>query len=190
MKQKFLVLSVLLTLTACGGDKDSGINLRERFNYPVQSDQTDVGNQTINGIRVPPDPGSANNLTLLGIDADRNGIRDDIDRFIATSFANSPDKKRAAEILGRLNYFNFNKQLPITQAEAQDLIRLRFKNFECFKKEVADEALRDELFELFESLYLNTEERKLFENRISRLAGGFAISIEFDSSKWCTEGMK
>jgi hypothetical protein len=40
----------------------------------------------INGINVPPDPGVAGTATVAGIDTDKNGIRDDIDRFIATRY--------------------------------------------------------------------------------------------------------
>lgn len=45
----------------------------------------------INGIAVPPMPNSReNNATLLGVDVDQNGIRDDIDRMIAEAFGNKP----------------------------------------------------------------------------------------------------
>lgn len=45
------------------------------------------------------DPPSTEDLTpgLKGIDADANGIRDDIDRLIATKFAQTPAIKKAAE---------------------------------------------------------------------------------------------
>ncbi len=43
--------------------------------------------ETINGIQVPPDPSPiSNNSTLAGVDSDKNGIRDDIDRFIAARY--------------------------------------------------------------------------------------------------------
>jgi hypothetical protein len=44
----------------------------------------------INGIHVPPMPNSKeNNATLLGVDVDQNGIRDDIDRKIAEAYGDN-----------------------------------------------------------------------------------------------------
>ena len=45
--------------------------------------------ETINGVVVPPDPGPAADATIAGVDADANGIRDDVDRFIAINYGNS-----------------------------------------------------------------------------------------------------
>jgi hypothetical protein len=56
--------------------------------------QTEGG--IINGIRVPPDPGAAGTATVNGIDTDGNGIRDEIDRFIATKYGLNPTALAAA----------------------------------------------------------------------------------------------
>jgi hypothetical protein len=40
--------------------------------------------------RVPPDPGEAGKQTLEGIDADGDGVRDDVERWILSTFLNSP----------------------------------------------------------------------------------------------------
>ena len=41
----------------------------------------------INGYTVPPVPDKVlNNSSLLGVDSDKNGIRDDVDRFIAEEY--------------------------------------------------------------------------------------------------------
>jgi len=44
---------------------------------------------------LPPDPGAAGKLTLAGIDSDNDGVRDDVQRWIALTFPNS-QKTRAA----------------------------------------------------------------------------------------------
>lgn len=49
---------------------------------------------TIDG-RLPPDPGEAGKATLAGIDSDNDGVRDDIQRWIALTYPNS-QKTRAA----------------------------------------------------------------------------------------------
>ncbi|HXH64249.1 MAG TPA: hypothetical protein VNH42_01940 [Mariprofundaceae bacterium] len=44
---------------------------------------------------LPPDPGDAGKITMAGIDADHDGVRDDVQRWIAIHYANS-EKTRAA----------------------------------------------------------------------------------------------
>ncbi len=44
---------------------------------------------------LPPDPGAAGKLTLAGIDSDNDGVRDDVQRWIAITFPHS-QKTRAA----------------------------------------------------------------------------------------------
>lgn len=39
---------------------------------------------------LPPDPGEAGTQTLLGIDSDRDGVRDDIQRYIHLTYPNEP----------------------------------------------------------------------------------------------------
>lgn len=69
----FLAVTALL-LTACG----SGSNASEQI-QPMTS--------VINGITVPPEPNpSVNNATLLGVDSNSNGVRDDVERQVATKY--------------------------------------------------------------------------------------------------------
>jgi hypothetical protein len=41
------------------------------------------------GTTLPPDPGAAGKLTLAGVDANRNNVRDDVEIYIATNFSSS-----------------------------------------------------------------------------------------------------
>ena len=49
------------------------------------------------GEGIPPDPGPANDLTIAGIDSDSDGVRDDVERWIAYSQPSSA-RRRAALI--------------------------------------------------------------------------------------------
>ncbi len=51
---------------------------------------------TLTVVPLPPDPGEAGKATLEGIDSDGDGLRDDIQRYIAFTFANSPSVRAAA----------------------------------------------------------------------------------------------
>ena len=47
--------------------------------------------ERINGVLVPPEPDpSENNKTIEGIDLDKNGVRDDMDRWAANKFGHVP----------------------------------------------------------------------------------------------------
>jgi len=44
---------------------------------------------------LPPDPGEAGKETLLGIDSDLNGVRDDVQRYIVLTYPDQPNLQKA-----------------------------------------------------------------------------------------------
>jgi hypothetical protein len=48
------------------------------------------------GVVVPPDPGPAGTQTLAGIDSDKDGVRDDVQRWIAVTFSGSAKLRAGA----------------------------------------------------------------------------------------------
>ncbi len=100
LKRLLLLLGVSVTvgvvLVACGGG-----NSRQSTEMATTTSATGnkeqalavppgwVGRppayEVINGITVPPEPGAMlNNSTLAGVDVNKNGVRDDVERVIAT----------------------------------------------------------------------------------------------------------
>lgn len=76
------MLLLISILTGCGGN-DGNVNSQATG---------DTKQKTINGIAVPPVPNAIeNNATLAGIDSNRNGVRDDVERDIATNVDNIND---------------------------------------------------------------------------------------------------
>lgn len=72
-----LGLAASLLLAGCGGGHAA----------LVQATAGIPPNQlVINGIPVPPDPGPTVDATLAGIDANHNGVRDDVERAIAAKY--------------------------------------------------------------------------------------------------------
>ncbi len=51
---------------------------------------------TVDPFKLPPDPGEAGKQTLAGIDSDNDGIRDDVQRWIAISFSKNRSKLSAS----------------------------------------------------------------------------------------------
>lgn len=63
------IISAMAILTSCGGDDPAKM-------------------EVINGISVPPEPDPVqNNATVAGVDANSNGVRDDVERTIAAAGA-------------------------------------------------------------------------------------------------------
>jgi len=54
-----------------------------------------IGDDTSVLADLPPDPGPAGEATLAGVDSDNDGVRDDVQRWIALTYPNS-QKTRAA----------------------------------------------------------------------------------------------
>ena len=50
---------------------------------------------------LPPDPGLAGTLTLAGVDSDNDGVRDDVQRFIALTYPNSARTRAALTDLAK-----------------------------------------------------------------------------------------
>jgi hypothetical protein len=73
-------------VTGCGGGggSSSGSAVATNTNVP-----------TPDNLNLPPDPGEAGKATLEGIDSDGDGVRDDIQRYIALTYPKS-EKARAA----------------------------------------------------------------------------------------------
>lgn len=64
------------------------------FSVALTVDATPAGNNSL-----PPDPGPAGAIPLLGVDSDRDGVRDDIQRYIALTYPGSPDTVQALRVL-------------------------------------------------------------------------------------------
>jgi hypothetical protein len=65
-----------------------------------------------NGVVLPPDPGEEGKLTLLGIDSDGDGVRDDIQRYIYFTY---PDEEKL-----RLGLTYYAKEFQGVLADADD----------------------------------------------------------------------
>ena len=121
----------------------------------------------IAGQSLPPDPGKAGKQTLLGIDSDNDGVRDDIQRYIYFTY---PDDERTRTALTYIAK-QFQELLP--QANDRDAAlqhaTLKARHGECLyyimgaQSGDARKALKAEI--------LNTEERSsayiLYSNNLA-----------------------
>jgi hypothetical protein len=98
------VLGVLALLVACGGGSsssptDQAQSAGQEAGPPSESAAAVPpgwrprvpGNEVINGITVPPEPApSINKATIVGVDSNKNGVRDDVERLVARDFGTEP----------------------------------------------------------------------------------------------------
>ena len=67
---------------------------------------------------LPPDPGAAGETTLEGIDSDGDGVRDDVQRYIALQYPDSAKRRAALTQLA----ISLQEQLTSTQTREQAFI--------------------------------------------------------------------
>lgn len=85
----------------------------------------------INGVAVPPDPGSAAKSTLAGVDTNFNGVRDEVERELAAYFGKVPAAHTAALEFARKLQAPLSN--PITTSEdATTSVTAELIAFECF----------------------------------------------------------
>ena len=173
-KNNLLIATIFALLTACSGDGGGG-----GTPAPSSSASSGAGTATGPGTTTP----AANtriidneDMTagLKGVDANNNGIRDDIDRLIALKYSATPALKKAAEQTARssqLLMLATNKNQALV---AVDEIR---RSGACVDKALpentaANEKLMLSLVKEIASLTANTEERFKAHWAASGLAGG------------------
>jgi hypothetical protein len=127
---------------------------------------------------LPPDPGEAGKQTLLGIDSDGDGVRDDVQRYIALTYPNEP-KVRAALTQFANQYQGLLPQLDDRDAAYNHAVKLS-RHLDCLggiEREVGKDA--DDTIKISAALravILNTKERSLAYIRFSDNLGGQQIS--------------
>ena len=89
--KSFTALVLVVLLGACG-DLSGASTANPKKPLPVD---------TFNGLVVPPDPGKLSDKTIEGVDTDKNGIRDEIDRYIAQKYGSEKTKFAAAQELAK-----------------------------------------------------------------------------------------
>lgn len=167
MNSKILTIFIALLIASCGGG--SGGSSEKQPSSPASqisssississstSSSSSSSGEAINGHIVPPEPDPIlNDSTLEGIDVNKNGVRDDVERTIAGIF----DKKDEHEVA-----FNsaLKLQLVVTSDEADiESAMGLYKEFVCdtmFLGEFNQELIKVGTF--------NTNERRDIFNKL------------------------
>ncbi len=98
----------------------------------------------VDGTYLPPDPGPSNDLTLDGIDANLNGVRDDVERHIAENYRESARLRESLKSLAT----SYGNAIGVRNSASESLALAHefFANANCAEAIRPDtylEALRD-----------------------------------------------
>ncbi len=154
---KILAQSAILLLAACANGHGTPAHAQSTTQRPLSQ-------QTINGIAVPPEPDpTVNNATLIGVDSNNNGIRDDVERKIATWYSGNAARYEGAMRTARLlqAYMVANGD-PVKSKEASlnGQLAIMCDLMSTYEKPSTEVADRLEPMADVEKLVLNTDDRK------------------------------
>ena len=135
------------------------------------------------GVNLPPPPGELADATVEGIDANNNGIRDDVELAVFEEYPNSA-KTRAVLLQYELilqvetNKLNINKDTAIALAEKES------QSYDCIGNIVPksnDDIQKIEEYRNFvENKQLNTIERKKLKTNFDNNVGSFELQSGCD----------
>ena len=132
------------------------------------------------GDGLPPDPGEAGKATLEGIDSDQDGIRDDIQRYIALTY---PDSRKTREALRQFT-LAFQKSTLESPDEESPLYNVEsmHRASECLWHIHSENSIK--IKNALKSEFLNTMERsRAYLAYNSKLGGHTFGGKDFDEYK-------
>ena len=132
---------------------------------------------------LPPDPGESGTETIAGVDSDSDGVRDDIQRFIALTYPDQPEVQKA---------------LSQNAKATQDLLldvddpEKTVENFKQVTKASACLFFRDpekayEISRKLDAEYFNTKDRILAYDRAGSHLSGHVFPSAKDKAKSCDD---
>jgi hypothetical protein len=124
------------------------------------------------GRQLPPDPGEAGKQTLLGIDSDGDGVRDDVQRYIYLTYPNEP-KVQAALIQFANQYQGLLPQADDRDAAYNHAVKL-MQHLDCLVGIKGEDFIK--ISPALRAVILNTKERSLAYIKFSDNLGGQQIT--------------
>jgi len=164
--------------------KETNIILQAKLNTITSNAVALEIYQNINGHRLPPEPNKIlNDATLLGIDSNNNGVRDDVERWIFEEY-----KEPIVQAVAMQNARAFGIIL-VDPSRARETVKFMQNQVDCeLYYEYYDSeqfAPKDnELYEESRPLILNTRERsRAYYEYNQALSGGVYLARDSDTYK-------
>lgn len=150
--------------------------------------QTVTVNDTSVLANLPPDPGSAGEATLAGIDSDNDGVRDDVQRWIALTYPNSQKTRAALTQYAKAMQLILLNAADVANARANSLVLDRASDCTTFVRRQLLGIGGSDAYRVkreLEAVYLNTPARsRAWLEADSHLSGMF-FNVPSDLSSGC-----
>lgn len=108
---------------------------------------------------LPPDPGAAGMQTIEGIDADKDGVRDDVQRYIAETWGSSDKAVRLLTMAAKLELLQVKYGDSLGKEETRKLAPDIIRQARCLGRLETPELMNDRAFDLVRIKVTNTPER-------------------------------
>jgi len=185
MKTKTLKLAILvitsLSIVSCNSE------VKDDTNNSIKID-TKKEKEIINGYTLPPEPDpKINNSTLLGVDVNKNDVRDDVERWIYKTYKD----KHPIYIAIMMQAARASKKIltdPKGEGRAQENETSKVLDcssyYETYAKDFGDKILIKEKLDLpyfWHAIYFNTKERNEKLEQMSLAASGGVFTVTKDN---------
>jgi len=140
--KKFIAIPLLLLLAACSGVKSSVTEASSSVTLPTAVSLLSVP-MVLNPALLPASPSQESDKTVAGADVNNNGLRDDIEIWIARKYPNSAKARAAAAQLALV----LQKKVAsknLTKESAYEIGKEVATAIQCFRNAITDHpALKD-----------------------------------------------
>ena len=178
------------TLTAL---KDVNVTLQARVGNILSNKVTLNIYWEVDGHRLPPEPDpKVNNATLLGVDVNHNGVRDDVERWIYERY---PIRLHRALLISKAKFFQMVFITPLS--DAKKLAEENTKNINCelYLGDIDDAIESDDWLEneeVLKNMIFNTKERvrKYLDYNLALSGGVYGSSPKDWNRDACSEEIR
>jgi len=139
--------------------KDTNIFLQAKYNNKLSNRVVLEIYIEINGHKLPPMPDETlNNATLLGVDSNNNGVRDDVERKIYAVYKRPVEQ---AYMMQDAKWYPQTLEDPVAAAKSKELEKEHWNLYSCngYLEDNIGIKLSDNTVSFMENAYFNTKER-------------------------------
>jgi len=108
---------------------------------------------------LPPDPGPAGMKTIEGIDADKDGVRDDVQRYIAANWGHSALATNTLTLIAKSKQLQVNYGDSLGREDSIKLAPIMLKAGDCYARTATPEMRQRQAMQNVQVEVTNTPER-------------------------------
>lgn len=171
---------VYITLMLCGCVHIASVEKREEMVAKIHA--TKLSYQDVIGNDLPPDPGAQKDVTIQGVDANTNGVRDDVELAVFREYGDS--QKMRAALLQYALVLQMETVNPVNKETATAIAEEDSRAYDCIGSVVGGDTSALEKIQQYrtfvENQQLSTSERKNIKLSFDKKAGSFELKSGCD----------